>query len=433
MILDLLISRYLDSELTEEEDRELRSITSADPEAREAFDQAVLLHIAMRCEDPEIDVPADLVQDTRSLVLDKIDALPAPQHIAPKSMARRARAVAALVALLLILALPIDELTREYGAQTAYLQQGRTELQNENTRPMNEQRTRRIHGNQRIVEYGAVAAPRASSVTQPTPQPILATLSPDSFHGQAILDVAQALARPRVAPSVAHPSVVRASAALPSVAQSSPRVAPGETNAPAQSEDVPLLLTTFYTSSVQGSLETVSAITQISQSIGYGLSDRSFVGLEVGAMQYTVDRVMHTTVRTDGESDVAMRETVVRSSTTSGGKLSPTSTPAGTFTQISTRIVDQQSVAWGAAFYQRPIVHAGAMAMLGRVGVGAGMDGMLAYGRLQAEYRVLPILSVTMGAEARYAPMRTGAVSGQQSGQSYGGFLSMVYGIQLSL
>lgn len=428
MILDLLISRYLDSELTEEEDRELRSITSSDPEAREAFDQAVLLHIAMRCEDPEVDVPADLVRDTRSLVLDKIDALPTPTHIAPKSAARRIRSVAAVVALLLILALPIDELTRQYGVQTAELQQGSVDQ-----RIMEEAK-----GHQGIVESDNVAAQRAPIVTQPAPQPapqpILATLSSSSFQSQAILDVAQALTRPSDArPSVALSSVAQSvaqSVAIPSVAQS---VAQSETSAPAQSEEVPLLLTTFYTSSVQGSLASVSAISQISQSIGYGLRDKSFVGLEVGAMQYTVDRIMHTTVRTDGESDVAMRETVVRSSTASGGKLSPTSTPAGSYTQVASRIVDQQSVAWGAAFYQRPIVHLGGMAMLGRVGVGAGMDGMLAYGRLQAEYRILPILSVTMGAEARYAPMRTGAASGQQSGQSYGGFLSMVYGIQLSL
>lgn len=428
MILDLLISRYLDSELTAEEDRELRSITSSDPEAREVFDQAVLLHIAMRCEDPEVDVPAGLVQDTRSLVLDKIDALPTPKQLAPKSAVLRVRTVVAMVALLLIFALPIDEFTREYGVQTAELKQGSVELQNDDVRPWNKLRTREIEGNQGIVDSEKVAAQRASGVTQPVSEPILATLSPDSFHGQAILDVAQVLALPSVAlssvalPSVAIPSVARSET---SVAQSSP--------APAQSEDVPLLLTTFYTSSIQGSLETVSAISQISQSIGYGLSNRSYVGLEVGAMQYTVDRVMHTTVRAGGESDVAMRETVIRSSTASGGKLSPPSTPAGAFTQESTRIVAQQSVAWGAAFYQRPIVHSGDMAMLGRVGVGAGMDGMLAYGRLQAEYRILPILSVTMGAEARYAPMRTGAVSGQQSGQSYGGFLSMVYGIQLSL
>jgi len=423
MILDLLISRYLDSELSEEEDRELRSITSSNLEARETFDHAVHLHIAMRCEDPLVEVPADLVHETRSLILDKIDAVAVTKVVTPPvSSSRTMRSVVAMVALLLILVLPIDELQREYGIKNAGSTPGIAGLEHSDVHPPREFRIKSTGSNHRIAES-------QNEIAQET-------LAPGSFHSQAVLDVAQALSQ-RETQSVARPSVARPSVAQsvarPSVAQSAPSVAQRDRSAE-PSEDVPLLLTTFYTSSMQGSLDAVSAITQFSQSIGYGLNEESYVGLEVGAMQYTVDRMMQTTVRTDGGSSAMGREAAIRpASAAGGGKLTPTSTPTGTFREESTRIVDQQSVAWGAAFYQRPILSTGAVAMLGRVGVGAAMDGMLAYGRLQAEVHLFPMLSLTMGAEARYAPMRTGAASGQQSGQTYGGFLSMVYGIQLSL
>ena len=72
MILDHLIAGYLDGDLTEDQDRELRAVVGADPLAKEAFDAAVLIHIALQCEDETVP-PASL----RSAVFEEIAALDA--------------------------------------------------------------------------------------------------------------------------------------------------------------------------------------------------------------------------------------------------------------------------------------------------------------------------------------------------------------------
>ena len=67
MIPDVLISKYLDGDLSLEEDVEFRAMLAADPNAREAFDSAVLLHIAMRCEDVTT-VPSDVEESVLAFI-----------------------------------------------------------------------------------------------------------------------------------------------------------------------------------------------------------------------------------------------------------------------------------------------------------------------------------------------------------------------------
>ena len=67
MIIEQLISNYLDGDLSPEQDQELRELVAADPAARKLFDEAVLVHIAMRCED-ETEVPEDLRADVFSQI-----------------------------------------------------------------------------------------------------------------------------------------------------------------------------------------------------------------------------------------------------------------------------------------------------------------------------------------------------------------------------
>ena len=72
MELDDYISKYIDSELTDEEDVRLREMLSEDDFARDKFDSAVTVHLAMKEDSQAIEPPEDIYRQTEDIVLMKI-------------------------------------------------------------------------------------------------------------------------------------------------------------------------------------------------------------------------------------------------------------------------------------------------------------------------------------------------------------------------
>jgi len=69
MNIDNLISKYLDGELTEKEDNELRSLISTDEEARDIFNSYIDIHIAAKEDAKSIETPEDVKNDTEDKVM----------------------------------------------------------------------------------------------------------------------------------------------------------------------------------------------------------------------------------------------------------------------------------------------------------------------------------------------------------------------------
>ena len=69
MNLDSLLSKYLDGELTHDEDEQLRSLLSEDKDAKVDFDSAVLLNAAMKDDSESILVPEEVSQETEDNIL----------------------------------------------------------------------------------------------------------------------------------------------------------------------------------------------------------------------------------------------------------------------------------------------------------------------------------------------------------------------------
>ncbi|RPI68378.1 MAG: hypothetical protein EHM43_05095, partial [Ignavibacteriae bacterium] len=111
MILEHLITAYLDGELTPEQDRELRQNLAADPSAREAFDAAVLIHIALRCEDRTLPPP-----DLRASVFEAVDAIATEESrlagttgVATRPIRLGNRTTTLLACLLLVFSVPVAD------------------------------------------------------------------------------------------------------------------------------------------------------------------------------------------------------------------------------------------------------------------------------------------------------------------------------------
>lgn len=69
MNIDKLISKYLDGELTESEDNELRNLISTDEEARDIFNSYIDIHIAAKEDAKSIVTPQDIKEDTEDKVM----------------------------------------------------------------------------------------------------------------------------------------------------------------------------------------------------------------------------------------------------------------------------------------------------------------------------------------------------------------------------
>jgi hypothetical protein len=112
MNLDDLISKYLDGELTADEDSQLRQLLSEDIAARRAFDAYVLIHAALR-EDAKNIVPSDaLVNETEDMILGKIMAEQSA-HVADVQPRRQRKVALPAVAaiLLLVSVIVVSDLT----------------------------------------------------------------------------------------------------------------------------------------------------------------------------------------------------------------------------------------------------------------------------------------------------------------------------------
>lgn len=69
MNIDKLISKYLDGELTEHEDNELRNLISTDEEARDIFNSYIDIHLAAKEDAKSIVTPQDIKEETEDKVM----------------------------------------------------------------------------------------------------------------------------------------------------------------------------------------------------------------------------------------------------------------------------------------------------------------------------------------------------------------------------
>ncbi len=110
--VDVLITKYLDGDLSSNEDKELRHVLSETPDAKVAFDDAVAVHHAVRANADSISVPDDLARDTEELVLMKIFSEVPPTLPAQDPERWRTPAVTAV---LLLIALMLPTFTTDMG------------------------------------------------------------------------------------------------------------------------------------------------------------------------------------------------------------------------------------------------------------------------------------------------------------------------------
>jgi|GEM_PF-1955118 len=402
MIPDILISKYLDADLSPHEDVELRKRLSNEAGAREEFDAAILIHIAMSCSE-ECTVPKDVEDSTLEAVFAVIDkATAAPMRSAARSPRRVGSVLATLATIFLFLNVPVADLnlplprgfykpaSAAMGATVLLAAQGKR------------------HHQQAMFTLDT-SEPQQQIQAYP---PKMADVSVESV----VTDTAY------------HPSrFLSLDSSETDLAETSHNSS-ADIASPVPNTSIAVVLTTFVGSGLTGTNQNVSKATIISQSLGYTVTENTVVGLEFGTITYQADVTTTANVRLSGPA-VSSNER----RPPGGGKLLGSDHAASdvVYGQYSTVSASSNTGYWGAAFVQQTVFRYSLGEVNVRAGGGVDGGGLLGFGRLQGQIKLQPWISFSIGCEARTSSFRQGASPGSASGTAYGVLVSAVAGIQI--
>lgn len=407
MILEHLISAYLDGELTPEQDRELRESLASDPAARQAFDAAVLIHIGLQCEDRTV-APADL----RSSVFAAIDVIAAEEehHAATIGVSKRPinvvnRSAGVLAMMLLIMCIPVADLVIERPAPMATvvsLDQPSMAVTSINVRKTKKPRLQETVQN--------TEASVAEDVTTEFAE-MSASGNVQEQHNVSMPDV----------PLSAYLGGLVASSTQPSER--------GQVISAAE-QPLPVFITTSYAAGMASTVPGAADVRQISASLAYGVSERGKVGLEVGSTSYAMTRDM-TVLSGHASSSDAFASAKPVGQDGGSGKLSSPEPNNADYESSTVSVRTEERQFWGTAFYEHKLFSYNSISVQGRLAAGVGEDGPLGYGRLMGEWKVAGGISIVAGAETRAMPFRTGGVAGPNTSATYGAVITALTGLNI--
>lgn len=407
MILEHLISAYLDGELTPEQDRELRESLASDPAARQAFDAAVLIHIGLQCEDRTVP-PADL----RSSVFAAVDVIAAEEqhHAATLGISKRPinvvnRSAGVLAIMLLILCIPVADLVMDRKAPMATVAPVDTPQTAVTTINVRQTKKPRLQETMQNTEASV-----AEDVT--------AEFAEKSESGN--VQDQQNVATPDV-PLSAYLGGLSASTTLPGEH--------GQVISAAE-QPLPVFITTSYAAGMASTVPGATDVRQISASLAYGVSDRGKVGLEVGSTSYAMTRDM-TVLTGHASSAGAFASAKPVGQGGGSGKLSSPEPNNADYQSSTVTVRTEERQFWGTAFYEHKLFSYNSISVQGRLAAGVGEDGLLGYGRLMGEWKVAGGISIVAGAETRAMPFQTGGVGGANTSATYGAVVTALTGLNI--
>lgn len=470
MRLEVLITKYLDGELTAVEDRELRQLLSQNPEAKSAFDLSVSLHHALR-KDAHLTVPSpQLVRETEERVLMSILNHPAPRQ--PKKekrfLALFSTGSAVLTGLVAVL-LPLftstigQEMLPAFHSEVASIP-AQTVISNDVNHPQNisvpvhqlhrtNRNTHRAGGGSITRHAGNNGALLASTIPvtsvtdgrnndsemqQGDDNPaVYANQSRDIYARNSLQEGAVTNLSGAASTISSGPTSLAIRPGSASIIQTS--LFPEGLFSTVSFGDRVHLTSTFGHDFLDGSAGKAGDLSFFSQSLAYSMSDDENAGIELGYLWFTYGRptvkFIPASVQAPNRGNEDPfgydRKTVLHKiQGQSDASLEPdTEQPDGEYvTEMQTM---PKQTWWGAAFYERTLYEKERISLQGRVGAGGSNDGALAYVRAVGLYRVLDNLSLSVGFDAKGMVLRTPYVTPKS--HTVKTSFSFVYGFQLHL
>ncbi|HYF02744.1 MAG TPA: hypothetical protein VEC36_05165, partial [Patescibacteria group bacterium] len=410
MNLELLISKYLDGDLTPEDDQLLRKILSEEPLAREEFEGAALLHVEMQQDAESIVPPADILSATEDMIMMRImnhsiQDSGRPTQFLKMSLKRRVASLFSVAVMLFTFTIPFQDGNVGVVGNTALMQgssSGKPEamvgiIQNvvdsqNNVVPLRLTSMRPLHQNflrsNTLSNPGETASLAVLSETADVENEI-AALHESAVVINPIAAMSEAIKNSSGAKQFGVYSDYQSDRSADIALQ-----AEGRTSGNSEKGDEVQVSTFLATNVLKSSRASEAAIASVSQSISYGINSNDRIGLELGYTSYTYEG--NATVLVPSTSMISMNTPEFLSKKSDGILVKPSmpkdeskSTTKPAWKEEEVAYTDQGRMYWGAAFYERRIVQQGNASVHGRLGIGGSGEGGVAYGRVFGKYDFL--------------------------------------------
>lgn len=431
---DALISKYLDGELSQSEDKQLRREMAADPALKAEFNAAVILHIALQESKADDNLPDEELLAIESTVL--ANARRPIQVRRPSNVMVLVRRFAAAV-ILLTASIPISDMTMHSIREIASFALN-VPLDRHNEKPMVAERknlsvTDERHTNQ--IEYRA-ANMSGSNIAANLSEPLLEQNVNDSWPKSDATFSYNSDALIREYKNDRHESVPQGNSiimyrlpqldAVKDLPQSTNIISDAALSLFDSEQAMEVQLTTFVSNGILKIGDNpASAAASISQSVGYAVNTTGRIGLEVGLIGYSINdegKIAAPIVAGHGGKGG------VQGANNGMPKSPDRNEPAGEYETKTISFTNNKTVYWGAAFYEQTLLDKGKLTINARLGAGASPEGPMAYGRAFARYAVWNGIYLTLGAETRLQAFQSPMYESLRQETSTG--VSAVYGIQ---
>jgi hypothetical protein len=450
MILDYLISKYLDGDLSAEEDAQLRDLVASDPLSRAAFEEAALLHVAMATDEaPEVPDDVDVATYRRMAELITNSQVSAVPRSHPTCRKRMWQPLHGLVAVLFLAAsLPFGDLASTWSedledvpaqSHSATIEDS---IHNEatfgNVRQAKNYSAWTAATNEQTLEVTAHIDMQIPAVDCDNDVVLNATnLAASDHHRLPVLDsrftseVEKNHLAVNDAPS--HHNVAMLSTMLGAVG-SHGIVSSNEHGLYALSSR----MTTSYAVGIMNSTAGIRRVEQIAVGIGFEVAEATWLGFEVGSMRYDVVSVLRgvsgQNEETTGNADAtsfgltpATMPTPVRES-----KVATHGRSKGLAVTEFERRLRLQSM-FGTVRLQRDVVAVGNATLSASIGGGLSETGAMGYGRCGLRYDVFAGTNVFAGAQMQWINAADPIPQGMNRAHSITQIVSFVFGIGVSL
>ncbi|TAL68985.1 MAG: hypothetical protein EPN82_08725 [Bacteroidetes bacterium] len=473
MELDDYISKYIDSELTDEEDVLLRNLLSEDEFSRDKFDSAVTVHLAMKEDSQSIEPPEDIFRQTEDIVLMKI--LASQPIIAERPFFRRRTQVLAAMIVFFIFSFvfQIDDMQLGWlntigNFSNSISNPTKHETINENNNLQNITASgERIVRNRGVSNLAILSKHDNDGSTLASTAGGAGIRSIETNHdGLRPIEnrISAEISKPELMPAppiavktdneekkeVLKPSVTLNSSGVELnklldkdtddniiIKNSTENIIAKDTKSEiklmklnyentlreAVNDKTNIIFSSFLGTDVirTGFNDNEKlAITNFSQSVAYSINDYEKMGIEIGYSEYAYKENVVM------PSPYHSLKNVKSQSIETAELINPIGVD---MFESSVTFNRQQQFVWGSAFYERSIIKSQDMALEGRIGIGMSHDGPLGYGRLFGKYNFLNGFSVTVGTEGRVFQT---FLPGEDVNKKLRSTTTIIYGFQIN-
>lgn len=178
-----------------------------------------------------------------------------------------------------------------------------------------------------------------------------------------------------------------------------------------------------------------TSASSFSQSIGYGVTTNTKIGLEMGRVGYS-----YTQTNLSGFVESGATISSSKAATSSGKNMSsvlgkedntPVIEPKNGNKGGNGSTTQDFSVVWGGAYLEQSLINNSDFEINIRGGIGVAGEGAVLFARTYAEYKLSSFVSLSLGGEGKNFTIRNSSRTEKQLSSNY--MIGLVYGVQIKL